>query len=46
MQTIEDESVSKKILDKVNAMNGKMFLVSTALGVAYASFPFGALFAK
>ncbi len=46
MQAIEDASVSKKILDKVNAMNGKMFLVSTALGVAYAAFPFGALFSE
>jgi len=40
MQKIEDKGVSKKILDKVNNMNVKMALISTAISIAYAAIPF------
>ncbi len=40
MQKIEDETVAKKILDKVNGMNVRMALISTAISIVYAAFPF------
>ncbi|QDZ19884.1 hypothetical protein HOP50_03g24010 [Chloropicon primus] len=40
MQKIEDEAISEQILSKVNTMNGRMFLITTALSIAYSAFPF------
>jgi hypothetical protein len=40
MQKIKDEGVSKKILNKVNNMNVKMALISTAISIVYAAIPF------
>ena len=40
MQKIEDETISKKILEKVNSMNVKMAIISTAIAAAYAAYPF------
>jgi len=39
MQKIEDEALAQRILDKVNSMNGKMAIISTALSLVYALAP-------
>lgn len=41
MQKIEDEDLAARILAKVNNMNGRMALITTAISIAYAIFPFG-----
>lgn len=46
MQKIEDQSIAKKIREKVNKMNVKMAIVGTAVSALYAAIPFAEILHK
>lgn len=41
LQEIEDESVAKAILDKVNKLNGRVFVIGMAITVIFCVLPVG-----
>jgi len=46
MQKIEDQSISKKIREKVNKMNVKGAIAGTAISALYAAIPFAQILHK
>jgi len=41
LQEIEDESVAKAILDKVNKLNGRVFVIGMAITAIFCVLPVG-----